>query len=169
MDNGLTDAFVDYVFKLIAEDKGIRADLRRADNPSFEWKVWPVIQQFIKDDIGIKGKRRAYALVAAAIAKSGMNENGNIGLGRAFHILEEEKGAVDPDNFPSRMARLLSCDSQEELEDVMRPVLSLMLSKGLRLDFKSLLDDLVYFNLRKDEVRIGWAKDYIGSTEEVDG
>lgn len=164
MNNNLTDSFVDEVFKICSEDKAARARLRRADNPAFEWQALPVVYTFIKDGIDDGGKRHAYLTVAAAIARSDMKANGSIGLGEAFRLIEEEKkNAEKPKTFPPRLSRLMSCDSLEELVMVIRPILSLVLSKLGNLDFKRLLRDLLDFRYRKDSVLVGWAKDYMGN------
>ena len=158
-----SDEFVDYLFEICSRDKGFRADLRRADNPAFEWKIWPVINRFAgslePDDI-----RKAYAIIGSAIGKSGQSRNGNIGIGRAFRFIS--KG--DAGKFPSRFMRLLSSNDLSDLLMVLRPVLSYISSEDIALDYKGLLKSILGFRYEESRNRIKacWAADYLNVEED---
>lgn len=166
---GRADAYVDYLFQRLADDKALRADFRRADNETFEYKIWPVLNSFV--DLERSGERKAYAIIGAAIAKSKMTSNGEMGLGSAFRSASQDTNSTHgnkEEKFPPRFSRLLSAESLDEVNSVIRPMLTLLISKGARLDFKRLLKDLVDFQYSPDRVRVRWAMDYMRSGGEDD-
>ena len=155
--------FVNYVFRRMNEDKGFRADLRRADNPQFEWRIWPLINQFA-GGIDNDDKRSAYAIVASSIAKCGNKENGSFSLGQAMRII----ASSEKNKLSLRFARLLSADDARELIILLRPTLSMITSKGIRLDYVRLLNDLLKyrFEASREQVRISWASDYFNWSDQ---
>lgn len=152
--------FVEYIFRIISNDKGVRALLRRADNETYEWRSWPLIYPMMKDlDNDIK--RRSYLLVAAAIAKSGLSHDGNISLGRAFRLLPDGSDR----EFSPRFMRVLSAEAPGELLDILRPALTFMAGNGISLNYSSVLDDLVSFSFpgRRQNVKTRWAMQFLSS------
>ena len=163
----LSDSFVDYVFERISKDKGFRADLRRADNKAYEANIWPVLNRFI-GNLDDSSLRMAYAMVGAAIGKSGYKANGTVGLGRAFWMIS---GKESGDDFSPRFMRILSSDNIDDLLQILRPSLSFILSAGINLDFKRLLSDLIsyrYGDESRDRIRASWASDYLRREEAED-
>ena len=166
-----SDEFVDYLFKICSRDKGFRADLRRADNPAFEWRIWPVINRFAgsleSDDI-----RKAYAIIGSAIGKSGQSRNGNIGIGKAFRFISKGDAGKfpkgDAGKFPPRFMRLLSSNDLSDLLMVLRPVLSYISSEDIALDYKGLLKSILGFRYEESRNRIKacWAADYLNVEED---
>ena len=86
--------FVSYVFSIIASDKGARADFRRADNDAYEWRIWPYLSRFIADLDEDVYRRRVYALIGSAIAKSRSDEDGQVPFGMAFRKLSKDNGGT---------------------------------------------------------------------------
>ena len=162
-----SDEYVDYLFRRCSEDKGFRADLRRADNPSFEWRVWPVIMSFA-GKLDSDMVRRSYALIGSAIGKSRQASNGEIRIGKAFRVIS--KGKSENKQFPPRLIRFLSCDDLLDLIAILRPTLSYMISEGIALDFKCLLKDLLAFRYEenRDRIKAAWAADYLGAEGDND-
>ena len=152
-------AFVDYIFKRIESDKGFRADLRHADNPSFEWKIWPTIMRF-EDSVDNPSIRRAYAIISAAAAKSKQKNNGTVGLGQAMKEIESEKNSAD--YISLRFKRIIAAESLDELLLVMPSTLALFSSEGISFDYGGLLNDLVHFRseTKREQVKMKWAKSY---------
>ena len=155
--------FVSYVFSIIASDKGARADFRRADNDAYEWRIWPYLSRFIADLDEDVYRRRVYALIGSAIAKSRSDEDGQVPFGMAFRKLSKDNGGAGKDRFPPRLMRILSADGMEELIDISRPLLSYMCSEGIRLDFSRLLDDFLSFRfpVARQKVKARWAQEYL--------
>ncbi len=160
-----SEAFVEYIFRVCSSDKGLRADLKRADNDSFEWKVWPIILKFNStldnDDV-----RRAYALIGSSIAKSGRDADGSAGIGKAFRVISNDPS----DEFSPRFMRLLSSDSVSDLIDYLRPALSFIEAKGVQLDYSRLLDDILRFRFEDNRIRVkaAWASDYLLLSEKTE-
>ena len=156
-------AFIDYIFKRIQVDKGFRAALRRADNPSFEWHISGLLRRFLGDEYFFDDIRHAYAIVAAAAARSSLKKNGSYGFGKAMHKAVGTKfSGKDKDKFPPRFSRILSSSSFGDLIKVLRPTLQLIDSKSVPLDYSRLLTDLMRFrsDFTRERVRIEWAADY---------
>lgn len=158
--------FVEYIYKRISADKGIRAILRRADNPSFEWRSWGLLHDAGIDIIN-EHTRRAYVIIVSAIAKSKTDHNGAVSLGQAFRKISSDARSSE---FSLRFRRLLSADSMDELLDILRPALSHILSEGIQLDFAELLNDLISLKFNKYRIKLKWANEYLNfEQEDADG
>ena len=62
------------------------------------------------------------------------------------------------------MRRLLGCDSVKEACVILRPLLSLIASRGVRLGYGQLLNELVYFG-DGERIKAKWAVDFYGRRE----
>lgn len=151
-----SEDYVDYLFSKFAMDKKIRADFKRADEDSYEWKVWPVINQFT--NLEWSDSRRTFAFVGAAMAKSKQTTNGNEGLGAAFRRIA---GVVGAEDFSPRFMRLLSVSDLNELFLVLRPMMPHLLAESNGFDFKRLIRDLLHFKSNSDRIRTMWASEYL--------
>ncbi|MFW8564986.1 type I-E CRISPR-associated protein Cse2/CasB [Orrella sp. 11846] len=151
--------FVQFIIERCKQDKGFAARLRRADNPATEYQSWEVLGPWV--DLENKYQRLPYAAVAAAIGRAKVIANGNLSLGKALANAYAEKGSTQySDQAKARLRRLLACDSVEEVCRVIRPVLTLIDSKGVQtLDYSKLLSELRYFG---EKSKIRWAQDFYG-------
>ena len=164
--NQIGNEFVDLVFERKRSDSSFRAIMKSAAVPSLEWKAWTVINRFVKN-LDDTIEREAYALVGSSIAKSHFVSNGVNGIGKAIRIASKETD--DKNVFPPRLLRLLSANSSEELIDIMRPLLSFLDSKGIALDYKKILEDILQFRYGEDarmKVKSRWASDYFSKGED---
>ncbi len=151
-------AYVDYIISLIHKDKGVAAALRRADNPNMEYQSWEVLAAF-HIDLEKPWERLPYALIAAAISKEKLEHNGKVGLGRAIASCYENGNQSD--QAKAKLRRLLACNSVGEVCRVLRPLLSLINSKGgPSLDYAALLKQLLNFHWREQSVKAKWAQDF---------
>ncbi len=150
--------FVDYIFARCKSDKAFRADLRRADNPAYEWKIWPIIMKYT-GSLDSDDTRRIFALVGSAIGKSNQETDGNVGIGKAFRIVS----GGSQDEFPLRFMRILSSEDVADVLAVLRPTFSYFDSEGVHLDFKRILSELLRFRFdsARTRVKAGWAADYL--------
>lgn len=161
-------AFVDYIINRCHSSNGIRAALKRADNPATEYQSWEVLAGF-NIDLEHENQRLPYATVAAAIARSKVEKNGTSKIGAAIARCYEDGNASD--QAKAKLRRLLACDSVPEASRILRPLLSLIESKGnVALDYASLLDELLWFGHDESQLRIKarWAQDFYGKSASGD-
>ena len=155
-------AFVDYIISRCQADNGLRAALKRADNPATEYQSWEVLAGF-KINLEHENQRLPYATIAAAIARTKAEKNGAAKIGQAIARCYEDGNASD--QAKAKLRRLLACDSVPEACRILRPLLSLIESRGsIVLDYASLLDDLLWFSHDDSQLRIKarWAQDFYG-------
>lgn len=155
--------FVADIFKRKQSDTAFSAALKRADNENLEWKAWEYLYKYIPD-LNNEVKRKSFSLIAASIAKSSMTENGTIRLGRAMKLVS---GTTNDTEYSPRFMRLLSCESLDELIDILRQTLSLVRSKGISFDYVSLLYDLLGFSNpeKQNDIKAHWAMDFLKKVE----
>lgn len=152
--------FVRRVLEQCKKDNGFAARLRRADNPDTEHyalgDLCALGVNIEKDE-----ERLPCALIAAALSRDAdtMNADGALGIGAALRrCLPDEEAETSP-----RLRRLLACESLPETCQVLRPMLSLVRSKGARLNYAQLLQDLRSFRFGKDaaqKTKRQWVSDF---------
>ena len=153
--------FVETILKKISTDTGLRAALTRADNPNTEPEAWPFLARFC--DLERENERRAYGLVAAVIARTRTEKNGNQTLGIALRQCKVDL-TQDDDSIERKLRRILACDSTAELIPVLRPLLRFITGKdGVQLDFAQLLQDILYFG---DKTKVRWAAQYFRNAKK---
>jgi CRISPR system Cascade subunit CasB len=154
-------AFAAFVLKRLGNDTAFGAALRRADNPATEYQSWEYLASWC--DLENSYERTCFATVAAGLARAKQSIDTQASIGRAVALCYP-KGNKD-DSAKSRLRRLLACDSSAEACKWVRPLLRLMVSRGVQLNFGRLLDDLLYFG---PKVKERWATDFYGKWEEND-
>jgi len=155
-------AFVEYIISRCQSDNGLRAALKRADNPATEYQSWEVLAGF-KIDLEHENQRLPFATIAAAIARSKVEKNGTTKIGLAIARCYEDGNASD--QAKARLRRLLACDSVPEACRILRPLFSLIEAKGgVTLNYAQLLDELLWFGHEDSQLRIKarWAQDFYG-------
>lgn len=147
--------FINYVFSRLAEDTAMGARLRRADNPATEEQAW---RYFARFGVNLEDARsvKAYATVAAALARAKPQKDGEHSLGRSLAGISGVRSADEQDGPAAvRLRRILSCRTTEEACEVLRPLLRLIAAQSSHsLCYTALLHDLLYFN---DATRRRWA------------
>lgn len=154
-------AFVASVLKRIEQDTAFGAALRRADNPATEYQSWEHLAKWCNLDNTYE--RTCFATVAAGLAWAQQSIDTKASIGSAIARCYQD-GNQD-DSAKRRLRRLLACDTSVEACKWVRPVLRLAESKGVRLNFGRLLDDLLYFG---PKVKQRWAMDFYGRKESND-
>jgi CRISPR system Cascade subunit CasB len=155
-------AFVDYIISRCQADNGLRAALKRADNPSTEYQSWEVLAEF-QINLEHENQRLPYASIAAAIARTKAETNGTVKIGQAIACCYEDGNVSD--QAKAKLRRLLACDSVPEACRILRPLFSLIEARGnMALDYANLLDDLLWFSHDDSQLRIKarWAQDFYG-------
>ncbi len=159
-------AFVDYIINRCQADKGLRAALKRADNPATEYQSWEVLAGF-HINLEYENQRLPYATIGAAIARTKAERNGTAKIGQAVARCYEDGNSND--QAKAKLRRLLACGSVSETCRVLRPLLRLIEAKGnSSLDYARLLDDLLWFGHDDSQTRIKarWAQDFYGKPVE---
>ena len=158
--------FVDYIISRCQADNGLRAALKRADNPATEYQSWEVLAGF-HVNLEYENQRLPHAAIAAAIARAKVEENGTVRIGQAIARCYEDGNASD--QAKAKLRRLLACDSVPEVCRILRPLFSLIEAKGnIVLDYAGLLNDLLWFGHGESQIRIKacWAQDFYGKPAE---
>ena len=153
--------FVDFVIKRMQIDNGFAAAMRRADNPDTEYQSWEFLAGF-NVDLRKPWERLPYCTVGAAIAKAKPEYDGSMGLGQA--IARCYKDGNSDSQAKAKLRRLLACDTVEETCLILRPLLSLIASRGVQLSYGELLNELGYFG---PKIKSIWAQNFYGSQAET--
>ena len=169
--NSCEERFVSAVFEKKERDHGFRADFRNALSPRRAYRAWPYLTSFT--DINCEVNREAYLLIGASICLDGSESNGGDGLGLAlFKSWKKDRGAVgDGKSDPAmmRLRRLLSCQDAVSLCQALRPVLSVVRSKGASsLDYALLLRQILWFDYDPDRVKARWVSEYFPQPEKLE-
>jgi CRISPR system Cascade subunit CasB len=153
----------------------MRAAFRGADNPQMQTRsrCLECLQKYC--DLDNSGHLEAFCLIGAAIAREEDPKLWKTGIGKAIRLCYKDKyqnnadaGGIDsPESL--RLRRLLACRTSTELCAVLRPLLRFIQSKGIKLDYTGLLNDLVTFDRDekwKEKIKLKWAKDFYSAYEE---
>lgn len=150
-------SFVEYVLGRMKNDSAFGAALRRADNPATESQAWEYLASWC--DLDKDWDRRPFETVAAAIAGAKPGVDGFFGIGKAIAECYEDGNKSDA--AKSKLRRLLACNSVKEACVILRPLLSLIASRGVRLNYGQLLNELIYFG-DGEKAKEKWAMDFYG-------
>ena len=157
-----SERFVDLTIERCHLDNGLAAALRRADNPDTEYQSWEYLSTFA--DLDQVAQRLPYAIIAAAIARAKVTQNGTTRLGRAIAQCYDDSQS---DQAKAKLRRLLACDRVEEVCRILRPLFSLIDAKaGVRLDYARLLNDLLFFNFDPQRTKSQWAMEFYRRAEK---
>lgn len=156
------EAFVAFVIRCIEKDKGITADLCRADNIATEYQSWEYLAAC---NIALNNpcERLPYTTVAAAMAKAKIEANGSKKIGKLLASCYED--GANSNQAKIKLRRLLACNSVEEACRILRSLLSLIRSRSNTshdLNFIQLLKDLHNFRWdhSRQKVKSQWAQDF---------
>ncbi|MGR3221420.1 MAG: type I-E CRISPR-associated protein Cse2/CasB [Candidatus Anammoxibacter sp.] len=161
LKKGREHAFIEYVLGRMKNDNAFGAALRRADNPATEYQSWEYLTDWC--DLEKAWERRPFATIASAIAHVKPVADGSLGIGKAITACYEDGNKSDA--AKSKLRRLLACDSIEEACVVLRPLLNLIASRGARLSYGQLLNELLWFG---DRIKVKWAVDFYGRRRDDD-
>ena len=154
-------AFVAFVLKRLAQDTAFGAALRRADNPVTEYQSWEYLASWC--DLDNTHERTCFATVAAGLARAKQSIDTPSSIGSA--IAQSYSDGNQDDSAKRKLRRLLACDDGLEACQWVRPLLRLAESRGVRVNFGRLIDDLLHFG---PKVKERWALDFYGRKEDKD-
>lgn len=150
-------SFVEFVLNRMKQDCAFGAALRRADNPATESQSWEYLAEWC--DLDKEWDRRPLATVAAAVARAKPVHDGHLGIGKAIARCYDDGNSSD--QARAKLRRLLACDSTVEACAILRPLLSLISSRGAPLCYGRLLNELLYFG-DGEKAKVQWAVDFYG-------
>lgn len=159
------EQFVSYVIERIQKDNGFAARLKRADNPATEYQSWELLANFAID-LEKEWERLPYCTIGAALARAKPTANGKLPLGAAIAACFDEGNQSD--QAKTRLRRLLACTSTIEVCRILRPLLTLMVSRGVTPHFSQLLEQLLGFSgIRQEQIRARWAQAFYRRIEDA--
>lgn len=147
-------SFIEAILPRLKTDSGFGAALKRADNPATEYQAWEHLVRY-GCDIEKPWERMAFATVAAAAARAKIDRDGTLDLGIGIARCFEDGNSSDPAR--AKIRRLLACADAEEACLIVRPLLGLIVSRGVPISYGGLLDGLLYFG---DRVKLSWAHSF---------
>lgn len=142
------------------QDSAFRSALKKADNPDTEYQSWEYLALY-GVNLEFAERRYPFTTVFSAAARSGKSIDGYLKFGQALlHAYENDR-----DSMPakSRLRRVLSCDTTEEVCIIIRPVLKFIAGKGIPISYGLLLRDLKYFNVYPEKTKASWAQQFFGT------
>jgi CRISPR system Cascade subunit CasB len=153
--------FVDYIIDLCGKSNSARAEIRRAEIKGNQQSCWRYIASFV--DFEKEWQSNSFSLIAASIAKYKISKNGSNGLGRAINLAFG--GDTESSPAQARLRRLLSCDDQDELFQILPRLFSIIFSKGVTsVNMADILADITKFKFNPEQVKAKWANQFYGNT-----
>jgi len=147
----------------IRNDRGKRAALRRGltDNSRMHVDAWPVVAS-----LGGNIAQSVFITVAALFATHPEESNAR-NFGETCHAiaLKDSSDGKTPASFETRFRRLLSSSDVEDIMGQLRSWIRLAASKGIGINYESLMFDLMLWNKYGDTIRVNWAKSFWHSGE----
>lgn len=155
---------VDRVIARYQTDTAFLAALKRADNPATEYQSWEYLAD-LGIDIGDKNRRLPFTTVLAALARAKPKKDGGLDFGKAIvRCFDDDKKSSQA---RSRLRRILSCDSVDEVCAVIRPLFRLIESRGVPLSYAKILRLLVWFNADPQRAKATLAQSFFDTVTEV--
>ena len=157
------NGFIERLEELNEGDTKVRAELKRSlsFDPGTYPRVFGFIEPWVQKTQLNDSRRRAYYLVAGLWAMNwseGTGRGGN-SIGKACLLLRNQK---DSSSMDARFINLLEAD-EGQLPNRLRQIVSLL--KEIPIDFRQLLDDVVFWGFEDKRIQIRWAKEYFGGIE----
>lgn len=164
MAEGKERSFVYWVLRQKHEEnKGLVAKLRKAESPATEYQAWEILTRWV--DLEKPWERDAYGLVGASISRSKREGDGSLSIGGALRVLalsRDKSLDLKGSSEALRLRRLVACTDQNELVDVLRPLLRYLNSKEIALSYERLLKELMSFHFEdaQERIKARWIKDF---------
>lgn len=158
----LEKSFVDAVYKAVTS-KAQKAMFKRADSEALNYQSWAFL---LRNGIDIENAddRDIASLIIASIARSKSDKNGSKPFPRALATCYPDGNASDAAVI--KMRRVCSCDSVQELVDVLRPVLRLIENRTGGIDYVELYWGLrrYKFDDRRQDIQARWMKAFYSTS-----
>ena len=148
------EAWVGYLTSMMPRGGEFRSRLRTADRKERESLAWEIVAPWC--DLTKDWERKPLLVVAASVARRGIDADGKLGLGTAMTFCFP-KGAQDSQAV-MYMKKILSSQTTVEVCDNITKVLPLLESRAPKLNYSLLTDELWWFN--RDQVLRKWAADF---------
>lgn len=165
-----TRAFIAWVLAKSGKnaDKGFLAKLKKAESEATEHQAWEVLARWA--DLEKPWERRAYGIIGASLARLKTGKDGSLSMGGALKALAIKRGGsgeIEESAESLRLRRLLSCKDQEEVVEVLRPLLRYLVGQEIPVSHSQLLDELLWFDIdtSREKTRLRWAMDFYTKRE----
>ena len=160
-----SEGFVEYIIKLVQENKAASAAIKYADHQTLSYKSWEYLASFM--DIEKENERLSYGVIGAAIAKNKIKNDGTVGIGKAIRYCCGTEVKAEDAVEKSKLIHLLSCGNTRELCLLLRRYIPFIESKVPgKLSYSQLLQDSLYFG---DKIKTKWAIDFYKQDNSIDG
>ncbi len=164
---GRAERFVSQVLERCAEDRGFAAGLRKGDSPGAEGGAFRLLSS-LGAVPGSREQQAAFAFVGASLSRAKTLRDGTLGLGEALRSSRPSEGPFGVNGEGSchprehLMRRLVACRSQEDLCQVLRPLLSMLRKGGIQVCHAGLLKDILAFSheIARKKVLQRWAVEF---------
>lgn len=155
--------YVNSIIERMKKDTAMTAALKRADNPATEYRAW---EYFSNYNVNIENakERIPYATISASLARAKITIDGTLSIGTALAFSGKE-GNQD-DQSKTKLRRLLACDTIEEVCKVLRPILSLLVSRNINISYGILLNEICWFEHDPQKTKAKWAQSFFRTLEE---
>lgn len=169
------DSFIRYVLSRCnkQKDKGFKARLRKAESETTEFQSWEVLANW-GIDISDRKTRRAFGVLGACAANTGLSQDGRLSLGEGLRFIEKRKETseqeLDSSTSAARLRRLISCKGSSELLAVLIPVLRLFASREISICYSRVLQEVIDFDSesRRLDICARWAQDFYSKGRETE-
>ena len=153
--------FLDYLEKR-KTDRGLMADLRHGFSPGTEYRAWPHLAKWRQCRLSNDRDRKIWTTVAAGFAlHKGTAIVGNIGWTlRSMATDGQDFSEEAMKRLESRMRRLLSCRTAEDVCDRLPGIIRMAERKGVPVNYEQLFWDLVQWEDQKKNIKVKWAESY---------
>lgn len=149
-------------------DRAALADLRHGIAGASATRAWPHIAPYC--DLRDTDSLPAFLVVGAGFATHGGTDPyaGNLG-NTLLHLAvdgKEGKGEEALRSFAGRFRRLLTCYSVADVCGHLPGILRAAVRKGIPINYELLLDDLLHWGQRSEDIKLRWAEAYWGGPSE---
>lgn len=160
------DRFVNATFEAVACDKATRAVLRRADSSTLGFQS---CEYLLKHGIDIENplERLSASVIAASIARTHFNTDGELSFSRALQLCYPDGRKSDA--AVMKLRRVCSCSTPEELVMVLGPTLRLIDSRDVNVNRAHLFWQLRQFRFesQREKIRTRWMMEFFAKREDA--
>lgn len=143
--------------RVIREDRGRMAALRRGLSDATQREAWPVIAS-LGQDFGWVAPRT----VAGLFALHPEEDAGASSFGATCRQVATDQGRDPeiPESFERRFRRLLACDSDADVAGQLAAWVRLAATRGVGLNYEELFQSLAGWRYAADRTKLRWARDF---------
>ena len=143
--------------RLISNDRGKMAALRRSASPGTARQAWPVIHS-LGEDIASVAACTVGGLYAGHPQEA--RDVSSFGTTCRRIALHEVADHQIPESFERRFRRLLACDSVVDVAAQLKAWVRFAAARGIGVPYESLFWNLLSWNNHSDRIKLEWARGF---------